>query len=322
MKNPDLTLETDACETGWRAVYKKGRAHGVWTSTEKSSHINVLELRAILFGLKSFFPGVCDTHFLIYCDNITAVHTVNKMGTSHSWECNEVVQKIWSWAIPRKNWITVTHVPGKNNIQADTESRRDVKNKEWMMHKDVYKKFCQRLNSIHRIDLFASRVNYQIKPFISYGPDPEAKFVNAFTVDWGEWSPIYAFPPFAIIGKVLQKIKQDCAEGIVIVPNWPNQVWFSVLCRMLIDLPFVLHHRKKLLSLPSYPEETHPLLPKTKLLACRLSGNRSTCKNFQKKLSTLSLTAGAKVQENNTHRVLKSSFGTVLNGSWIPFTLL
>ena len=66
------------------------------------------------------------------------------------------------------------------------------------------------------IDLFASHLNYQIKPFISYRPDPEALCV-AFQVNWNPFF-FYAFPPFSILGKVLQKVIVDGAEGIIILP--------------------------------------------------------------------------------------------------------
>ena len=35
------------------------------------------------------------------------------------------------------------------------------------------------------IDLFASRLNYQLKPYVSWMPDQETCLVDAFTLDWG-----------------------------------------------------------------------------------------------------------------------------------------
>ena len=34
------------------------------------------------------------------------------------------------------------------------------------------------------IDLFASPINYQVKPFVPYKPNPEAFAVNAFLLNW------------------------------------------------------------------------------------------------------------------------------------------
>ncbi|KAK2561652.1 hypothetical protein P5673_015004 [Acropora cervicornis] len=54
------------------------------------------------------------------------------------------------------------------------------------------------------IDLFASRLNHQLKPYIAYRPDPGALAVNAFHSSWKEYT-FYAFPPFCI----MQREDQD-----------------------------------------------------------------------------------------------------------------
>ena len=56
---------------------------------------------------------------------------------------------------------------------------------------------------------------------------PEAIAVDAFTQKWRQVGFFWAFPPFSLILKVIQKIRLDKATEIVVVPNWPNQPWFS-----------------------------------------------------------------------------------------------
>ena len=46
---------------------------------------------------------------------------------------------------------------------------------------------------------------------------------------------ICAFPPFAILGKVLQKVMSAKSTGLVIAPNWPTQPCYSLLLKLLID---------------------------------------------------------------------------------------
>ena len=82
---------------------------------------------------------------------------------------------------------------------------------------------------------------------------------NAFLIPWGGDHFFYAFPPFNIIPKVLQKVHFDQPEAILIVPKWPNQPWYSLLIKMLANEPIVLPPRKDLLYLPNNPEEIHPL---------------------------------------------------------------
>ena len=60
---------------------------------------------------------------------------------------------------------------------------------------------------------FASRLNYQFKPYVAWLPDPGAKFIDAFTLNWAD-TVFYAFPPFSIVTQVLSKIKFDGAKSI------------------------------------------------------------------------------------------------------------
>jgi len=45
------------------------------------------------------------------------------MGGTHSIECNSAAKDIWQFCIEREIWISEAHIPGKNNTQADRESR-------------------------------------------------------------------------------------------------------------------------------------------------------------------------------------------------------
>jgi hypothetical protein len=110
------------------------------------------------------------------------------------------------------------------------------------------------------IDLFASRINFQVKPYIAYKPDPEAYAINAFHTSWKDFK-FYAFPPFSIIQKVLQKINEEKATGFLVVPHWPTQTWWPYLMHMLIDLPLILPREKQTLYLPADPQRVQPLLP-------------------------------------------------------------
>ena len=316
--NPNFVMETDACKTGWGAVCNGSRAHGGWSFKEAQDHINVLELRAILLGLKSHARNTKDSHILVMCDNVTAVCSLNKMGSVKSPQCDKIVREIWRYIISNDNWLTVSYIPGKENIEADLESRRD-NNKEWMLDPVVFNKIIKHINISPTMDLFASRLNFQLKPFVSFRPDPEALHINAFTINWGCWSPFYAFPPFPIITKVLNKVLRDQAEGIIIVPNWPNQIWFPVLMRMITSCPIILHSRKSLLLQKQDPSLQHPLLPKMRLLVCSISGCPWKNRDFLKRLSTLSSMGGVKGQNDSTPHQSKNLLGTVVKGVWIPF---
>ena len=72
---------------------------------------------------------------------------------------------------------------------------------------------------VPEIDLFATSRNCVIDKFASWGPDPEASFIDSFQVDWGSFESVYIFPPIPLIPKIIQKIIMERARGILIVPK-------------------------------------------------------------------------------------------------------
>jgi len=167
------------------------------------------------------------------------------------------------------------------------------------------------------INLFASRLNFQTKPHIAWHPDPGSFAIDAFSVDWGEHY-FYAFPPFNLSDRVLQKVEADEASGILIVPQWTTQPWFPVLMRLLVQEPFILPQGKKVLQLPYNPNAIHPLHHKLTLMACKLSGCLYKVKDFQSKLLTLSCHHGENQQRNSTGPTLRDGISFQLNGLVIP----
>ena len=88
-----------------------------------------------------------------------------------------------------------------------------------------------RFNNTPKIDLFASRLNNQLPAYVSYKPDPNAYAVDAFSLDWSKLQ-ICAFPPFSCISQCVQKIKTDKVEGILVIPHWSTQPFYSKIMKM------------------------------------------------------------------------------------------
>ena len=178
----------------------------------------------------------------------------------------------------REIWLIATHIAGVKNITADRESRNFDDRTEWKLNENVFRNITSRWGTPD-IDLFASRLNFQIKPFVSWKADPEATAINAFTISWSETFS-YIFPPFSLLGKVLQKLQEDKGKAFVIVPEWKTQTWYPMLQKLMLDQPVQLPQRKSLLLLPFNTDKTHPLLPKMRMQAWLLSGNPWTKRTF------------------------------------------
>lgn len=232
-------------------------------------------------------------------------------------KCNKITKELWTWCKQHDIWVTAVHIPGKENIVADKESREGRRDTEWKLDINIFLKIVT-LWPMPSIDLFASRLNYQIKPFVSWKPDPEALAVDAFSLNWNLYNNFYAFPPFSLINRVLQKIEQDQCHGIIIVPLWKTQVWFPRLLIMLVDTPIILPSTETMLTLPSDQQKLHPLHQKLTLMACKLSGVPSQPEEFRAKLPKLLPNLGEKVQNNNTQSTSKNGVVFAVQGVLIP----
>ncbi len=209
---------------------------GQWTPAESLHHINYLEILDVLVTLKAFRENVKDKHVHVLIDNTTAVATINNMGTSRSRECNLAGRLVWTWCVDNGIWLSAAHIPSVSNIQADKESRQAIGSTEWALNPSIFAKAVRKAQAAPNIDLFPSRLNCKLKPYVAFKPDPEACAFNAFSISWSKYS-FYAFPPFSILPQVLQKILLDKATGLLVIPNWPTQAWwpkvltFTACCR-------------------------------------------------------------------------------------------
>ena len=197
---PTVTLKTDAFKLGWGGIVQEHSTGGLWSVGEATERINYLEMLAVFLQYGK--------HVMVKVDNTTAECVIRQMGTSHGSKLNTLAKAIWQWCTEHNIWITMGHILGQDNVQADKESRVFNLNMEWRLSNSIFKLGCQKLAFTPNIDLFASRINHQLKPYVSYRPDPEAIAVNAFHISWTQYS-FYAFPPFSVIMHVLRKIQED-----------------------------------------------------------------------------------------------------------------
>ena len=218
-------------------------------------------------------------------------------------------------------WPTVVHIPGKQNTEADKESRLSRRETEWTLQKPLFDAATKKLCVIPDVDLFASRLNYQLKPYIAYKPDPEAHTTDAFPISWQGYI-FYAFPPFSVIQRVLRKISEEKATGLLVVPNWPTQTWWPYLMSMLIDFPLILPRKDNTLYLPAHPQLLHPLHKKLQLLVCHLSGISSKAEAFRLELQKSSCNLGEQPRKNNIRLTTRDGECSVVQEVSIPFQLL
>ena len=121
--------------------------------------------------------------------------------------------------------------------------------------------------------------------YLSWRPQPGVSAVNAFSLNWSSHAG-YAFPPFALIPKCLEKLRREKANLFFICPVWPAQPWFPVLLESACDVPILLYQSHDLLL--SATGVSHPLLQtgSLQLAAWNISGKISEGRVFRNLWST------------------------------------
>ena len=133
------------------------------------------------------------------------------------------------------------------------------------------------------------------------------------------WKPYisYVFPPFCLISRILQKIQEEKATVIAVVPQWPTQVWWPQMIGLLIRHPIILPNTKTTVYLPSNHDLVHALYPRLHLLLCLLSGDLSKIREFQLQLPTSSSVHGGMGSLNNINLTSVNGNHNVVNGKLI-----
>ena len=162
---------------------------------------------------------------LVATDNSTVVAYINKQGGTHSAEMCALLWKIMTWCHHYHITLKARHIPGCLNVMADLLSRSNqVQSTEWSLHPQVFKQLCQKWFTPH-VDLFATHLNHKLPLYVSPIPDPRAWDIDALNINWTNLTA-YAYPPTALLHKVIQKIRQCQCLIIVIAPGWPGMPWF------------------------------------------------------------------------------------------------
>ena len=316
---PALIISTDASLSGWGCSFNGLSTGGRWSPLEAVNHINVLEIKAVLFSLQSLLHDITGTHVRVQSDGTTTVSYINNFGGVKSISCHRVAGEIWFWAFERQNHLSAEHLPGAQNVLADRASRIFDENTEWQLSDSCFRAIFNRFGPFD-IDLFASRLNALCDIYCAWKPDPRARFIDAFSVNWNKFHKAYVFPPFSVIMKCLQKLCQDQAQAVFVTPLWPTQPWFPKLIQMLVAVPLLLP--LNVLNLPFNTTAVHRQHKNLRLMACHLSGISTRSETFQKKQLPSSAVLGEPLPSFNTKFILQSGYISVINKNLIPYVTM
>ena len=131
-----------------------------------------------------------------------------------------------------------TH-PTMSNVIADCLSRStQIQSTECSLHPQVFKRICKKWFT-PRVDLFATRLNHKLPRYVSPVPDQNAWNIDGLNISWSSLVA-YAYPPTALLPKVVQKVRQYNCLLILVAPGWPGMPWFWDLVHLSVEIPLQL----------------------------------------------------------------------------------
>ena len=195
---------------------------------------------------------------------------------------------IWNWCLASQITLHAEYLPGTENTRADWESRHHHDSSNWELCPSVFEALNYLMGPLS-IDLFASRINYQLLVYCCWKPDPGARTVDAFSISWAREAP-YLFPSFCLTGRALSKISKEAVDSACLVaPAWSSQIWYLQLLAMLTGPPILLPTKDYLLLSPDQRPHHLQLEGSLCLTAWPISGNILRCKGFLQELQSSSL---------------------------------
>ena len=202
---PGLSFYSDASDVGGGAVMGEQRVSGVWTPSQKQLSINLSEMMAVQNGLLRFSQFLRGKTIALFGDNVTTVAYLRRSGGTRSQVLFLKAREILLWIESMQVTILPQFIQGSLNTRADLLSRPNlVIGSEWTLHQEVVQDRLHQWPTI--IDLFATSLTARLPVFFAPAWEPKATGVVEFLQPWDNLQA-YAFPPIAIIRRVLLKLR-------------------------------------------------------------------------------------------------------------------
>ena len=207
----------------------------------------------------------------LFRDNVTTVAYLRRSGGTRSQVLFLKAREIPLWIEFMQVTILPQFIQGSLNTRADLLSRPNlVIGSEWTLHQEVVQDLLHQWPAI--IDLFATSLMARLPVFFAPAWAPKATVVDKFLQPWDNLQA-YAFPPIAIIRRVLLKLRASHhCDLTLIAPFWPQKELFPDLLELLSDIPIELPKRRDLLRQQHF-HQFHENLQMLRLTVWRLSSD-------------------------------------------------
>ena len=277
------SVQSDAAteSSGWGGTLTMvGRptltTRGHFTARERSMHINALELLGCWYTIRSLLPLEVppqrwhEVHLSCELDSMVAIKYA-RVACSRSMTMSQVGTRFFDWRESKKLQMTCRHLRGIYNVEADALSRQEWGEVEWQLDPSLLARILRHWRCRIRRDLFASRQNTQSPSYFSWEHDFGAVGMDSLSHRWWWKDTSYAYPPTALLQRILQKVIYDEVNDMVLItPLFPSATWWPTLMQLSTTVPMALPRRRWVTTdHVGYPSWQH----RWPLVAWRISGD-------------------------------------------------
>jgi len=241
----DMTIHSDASDLGWGGtISSRGddaagdcgevSLQGVWELPELRHTIMWREL----FGMYRTIDKAADIadmagrsadtvlRLRVYQDNSACRYIVRNMVTASD-EAMPLLRRLQRLLEVRRVGIDVLWLPSAANLHADRLSRT-WNPKDLQMSRRVLRLVSGWFSGQEVKPSFRYR-RFSLEP-----PVAQRKTTIAALLDnWSDGRARIFNPPFDLVSLTLLKIAREGAKGVIVLPNWPNQIWYPAACAMI-----------------------------------------------------------------------------------------
>lgn len=184
------------------------------------------------YSVEAFLGQLRGKHVMLREDN-QAVVAILRSWTSRSPDIMRVLRRLW--------WLLDTHditlhpryIRSAANWWADSLSR-SPESGDYRLNPRIFQRL-QRSWTPCTIDRFASANNAQLPLFNSAWASPGSHGVDAFSQeDWAHHVN-YCNPPWELLDRLAQHLRETGAAATVVAPHWPARAWYQQLQEMAAD---------------------------------------------------------------------------------------
>ena len=234
-KDHSIQLFTDASNEGWDAHLYQSSTKGLWSDREKRLH----KRSRVEGGL----PGPSKLQGPVPEPNSASCNGQLNSGSLHQQtrrnslsgdvrcpvEDHDMVSSL-SHNIKSQTHSRVSECDGRPPVQVELSAVNRMVTASAGVQTDLSKWFTP------HVDLFATHLNHKLPLYVSPVPHPNAWDIDALNLYWTGLTA-YAYPPTALLHRVIQKIRQCHCLIIVIAPGWPGMPWFWDLVQLSTEIP-------------------------------------------------------------------------------------